>query len=365
MAVPTGAKSLCSANLPEPTIGPNSTTQSDDYFNTVLYTGGSSGQSITGVGFKPDWTWIKSRSHASSHVLTDSSRGVTESLFSDTNAAESTLSGGVTAFGTDGFTLGTEGTVNTNTRTYVAWNWKANGGTTSTLTDGTIDSVVQANTDAGFSIVTYTGDDEARATVAHGLSQAPEWIIIKNRDETISNPAWPVFHHHDTSAPATDHLDLEDTDATNDAETIWSDEVPTDTLVILGTADSVNSGSAHVMYCFHSVKGYSQMGSYIGNGNADGAFVYLGFRPAWIMFKRTDGVTHWQIHDIKRSPLNPSGIGLLANTNDADGVSTTYNLDITSNGFKLRDAHAGQNASGGTYIYMAFAEAPFKYANAR
>jgi len=165
----------------------------------------------------------------------------------------------------------------------------------------------------------------------------------------------------------TDFLNLNTTSGTaSTSDNVWDNAVPTSTLFPVGYDWDVNkNGSTYVGYFFGSVEGYSKFGSYTGNGLADGTFVFTGFRPAWIMFKRTDGVTHWQIHDIKRSPVNPSGIGLLANTNDADGVSTTYNLDITSNGFKLRDAHAGQNVSGGSYIYMAFAEAPFKYANAR
>jgi hypothetical protein len=218
-----------------------------------------------------------------------------------------------------------------------------------------------------FDVVTYTGDDEARATEAHGLSQAPEMIIVKNRDEAITNPAWPVYHASNTSAPSTDYLDLFTTAATGDAETIWSDEVPTDTLVILGTADSVNSGSAHVMYCFHSVEGYSKFGSYTGNGDNDGTFVFLGFRPSFIMTKRaTGGTSNWIIQDSVRQTFNPSDAWLRPNTSDDEGnTSPDLDLDFVSNGFKIRNNGTDNNISGSTYIYMAFAEAPFKYANAR
>ena len=293
-APPSGFLALCTANLPEPTIGPNSDTQADDHFNTVLYSGdGATTQNVTGVGFQPDWTWLKERSSTSGHVLADSSRGYDKFLSSNEAIVES--DGILNSASSDGFQTTNSGASNQSSQTYVSWNWKANGGTTSTLTAGTIDSVVQANTDAGFSIVTYTGDDEARATVAHGLSQAPEWVIVKNRDEAISNPAWPIYHASNTAAPATDYLDLSTTAATADAETVWSDEVPTDTLVILGTADSVNSGSAHVMYCFHSVEGYSKFGSYVSNANADGPFVHLGFKPAFLLFKQITNAQPWGI----------------------------------------------------------------------
>ena len=365
-----GFLALCSANLPEPTIGANSTTQATDHFNTVLWTGNGGTQSITGVGFKPDWIWIKNRSNALTHALTDSSRGKTKQLASNSTGGDQTTNDGITAFGTDGFSLGAgteQYSTNTNNHTYVGWNWKANGGTTSTLTAGTIDSVVQANTTAGFSIVTYTGDDQARATVAHGLSQAPEMIIVKNRDEAISNPTWPVYHASNTSAPATDYLDLYTTGKSDDAETIWSDEVPTDTLVILGTADSVNSGSAHVMYCFHSVEGYSKFGTYTGNNIANGPFVYLGFRPAWIMTKNYSSAGgSWGIYDNTRNSSNTGGTLMIrANEPDGDYYHATYTpIDFLSNGFKIRNT-GGEDNTAQSFIYMAFAEQPFKYANAR
>ena len=361
-APPSGFLSLCTANLPEPTIGANSATQADDHFNTVLYTGASSGQGITGVGFQPDWTWIKSRSHASSHVLTDSNRGVTKSLFSDTPAAESTLSGGVTAFGTDGFTLGTEGTVNTDTRTYVAWNWKANGGTTVTNEAGSIDSTVQANTDAGFSIVTYTASASSDVyTIGHGLSQAPELIINKDRD---SAGAWWSFTT--LIDGSVDYVRLDDTNAK--ADDTASLGVPT-TSVFSQVENYTPASSNNVAYCFHSVEGYSKFGSFTGNGNVDGTFVYLGFRPAFIMYKRTDTTGNWLMDDNKTSTFNYDSNYLLANSSDVEGDTTTntagHMFDHLSNGFKMRNTNADRNASGGTYIYMAFAESSMKYSNGR
>ena len=367
-APPSGFLSLCTSNLPEPTIGANSLTQADDYFNTVLYTGASSGQGITGVGFQPDWTWIKSRSHASSHVLTDSSRGVTESLFSDTAAAESTLSGGVTAFGTDGFTLGTEGTVNTDTRTYVAWNWKANGGTaTATITESGNNPAasVQANPTAGFSIITYTGTGAA-GTIAHGLGAVPKMIICKNRNNGDDNAYWAVYHGENTTAPATDYLVLNTTAATADGDGFWNDTAPTSSVFTVNSNNTLNrDGYLHVAYVFAEVEGYSKFGSYTGNGNADGTFVYTGFRPAFIMFKTTTIVSHWTIVDNARSTYNVVDDSLYTDTSAAE-LTTITDVDFLSNGFKWRGVLANEtNVSGQVYIYMAFAEAPFKYANAK
>ena len=380
-AVPSGFLAVCSANLPEPTIGPNSTTQADDHFNTVLYTGGSSGQGITGVGFKPDWTWIKSRSHASSHVLTDSSRGVTESLFSDTTGAESTLSGGVTAFGTDGFTLGTEGTVNTNTRTYVAWNWKANGGTaTATISESGNNpaAVVQANPTAGFSIVAYTGT-QAAGTIAHGLGAVPKMMIFKNR--AVDGNGWIVYHAGNTAAPETDFLFLDNTNATADNANRFNDTAPTNSVFTLGADANINDdGVACIGFIFAEVEGYSKFGTYTANGVDDGSFVHLGFRPSFVMLKNTSNNTNggnWVMMDDTRlgddvGAINPILSHITANTNAAEFDSASYPLaDFLSNGFKLRLGGTGSgvarnvnNAAGNIYIYMAFASSPFKYANA-
>ena len=362
---PSGHLALCTANLPEPTIGPNSATQADDHFNTVLYTGDGSGQSITGVNFQPDWVWIKSRSHASSHVLTDSSRGVTKSLFSDTTDAETTLSGGVTAFGTDGFTLGSEGTVNTSSRTYVGWNWKANGGTTSSNSDGSQTTTVQANTTAGFSIVTYTGTGSTD-TFGHGLGAVPKWFFTKTRSTTGD---WIVYHGANTSAPQTDFLKLNETNATEDLNTMYNDTAPTSTVFTLSTNGDVNtSGRTQVGYCFAEVEGYSKFGSYTGNDATNGAFIYTGFSPAWVMLKYVSGsaggTKNWIMYDNKRSSINLNDNTIYANASDAETADSSFDIDLLSNGFKLRNAEGPVN-NAAEYIYMAFAEAPFKYANAK
>jgi hypothetical protein len=371
-APPSGFLSLSSKNLPEPTIGPNSTTQADDYFNTVLYTGsGSSPNAITGVGFQPDWVWIKKRAAAISHAIFDSSRGVTsagatnKALGSDRTDAEGNGNGGLSAFGSDGFTLvdGTSGSyprslVN-DSATYVAWNWKANGGETVTNEAGSIDSTVQANTDAGFSIVTYTAYASSGVyTIGHGLSQAPELILNKNRD---SSGAWWSFTT--LVDGSVDYVRLDGTNAK--ADDTASLGVPT-TSVFSQVENYTPASSNNVAYCFHSVEGYSKFGSYTGNGNANGPFVFLGLKPSFILIKRTDTAEDWWIYDNKRDTFNPNTQIIYANDDNAEITGTGDNIsnDFVSNGIKLRTANVNWNASGGTYIYMAFGDS-FKYANAR
>ena len=356
MAVPSGYLALCTANLPEPTIGANSATQADDHFNTVIYTGDGATRSITGVGFQPDWLWIKGRNYTFSHILFDSNRGAGKYVRSDSTGAEADY--GQTSFDTDGYSMaGTMNAINENNRPYVAWNWKANGGTTVTNEAGSIDSTVQANTDAGFSIVTFTKGSNVE-TVGHGLSVALDLLIVKRRNGTGS---WAVYHSANTANPETDYVRLNVTNATADDATFWGDTAPTTSVFSVGAA--FNSGETLVCYAFHSVEGYSKIGSYTGNGNADGTFVYTGFRPAWILIKRTDAAEDWWIHDTKRNTFNPVDKHLYANANNAEATETSE--DLLSNGFKLRTSNANWNVSGGTFIYMAFAEAPFKYANAR
>ena len=355
-AVPSGYLALCTANLPEPTIGANSATQADDHFNTVIYTGDGATRSITGVGFQPDWLWIKGRNYTFSHILFDSNRGAGKYVRSDSTGAEADY--GQTSFDTDGYSMaGTMNAINENNRPYVAWNWKANGGTTVTNEAGSIDSTVQANTDAGFSIVTFTKGSNVE-TVGHGLSVALDLLIVKRRNGTGS---WAVYHSANTANPETDYLRLNLANATADDATFWGDTAPTTSVFSIGAA--FNSGETLVCYAFHSVEGYSKIGSYTGNGNADGTFVYTGFRPAWILIKRTDAAEDWWIHDTKRNTFNPVDKHLYANANNAEATETSE--DLLSNGFKLRTSNANWNVSGGTFIYMAFAEAPFKYANAR
>ena len=372
-AVPSGFLAVCSANLPEPTIGPNSATQADDHFNTVLWTGnGSNSHGITGVGFKPDWVWIKERTNASSQYLIDSSRGLGtgdsfRALLSDNVDSEYTgLNDQLRTLDSDGFTLDdntdTNFYVNRNNETYVAWNWKANGGTTSSNSDGSQTTTVQANTTAGFSIVLYTGTGSTD-TFGHGLGAVPKWFFTKTRSTTGD---WIVYHGANTSAPETDFLKLNENNATEDLNTMYNDTAPTSTVFTLSTNGDVNtSGRTQVGYFFAEVEGYSKFSSYTGNGNADGPFVFTGFRPAWVLIKNTARGADWRLHDIARQPTNDEGGHiLLPNSNSAE-VTIEYDIDFLSNGFKLKSGDVYENGSGELIIYAAFAEQPFKYANAR
>jgi hypothetical protein len=368
---PTGFLALCTANLPAPTVIPS------EHFNTVTYSGdGSQTRSITGVGFQPDFVWQKSRSVNQEHMLYDAVRGAATSsvgkmLNSNNTSAEGTDGSGnsdtqygyLSSFDADGYTWNdgtvatTGGWVNYSGRTYVSWNWKA-GGTAVSNTDGTLTSSVSANTAAGFSVVNWVGNATAGATAGHGLSEAPEMVIYKYRGGVTD---WSVYTE---PLGATKGLVLNTTAAAVTSSSFYNNTAPSSTVLTLGTNASTNNPDM-IAYCFHSVDGYSKVGSYTGNGSADGTFVYTGFRPAYVMIKRTDGVTHWQIHDTARDTDNVMGYQLHANSTDSDASASAYYIDSLSNGFKLRMTHAGQNASGGSYIYIAFAEQPFKHSNAR
>ena len=332
------------------------------YFQIATWTGNSTdNRSITNDGnsdLQPDWVWIKNRSSTQNHYTYDSTRGVNVQLLPHDTPAESTVADRLQAFESDGFQVGASSEVNYNTYTYVGWQWKANGGTTTTndasaTSVGSIDSVYQANTTAGFSIVTYTGTGSA-ATVAHGLGVKPEWIVIKNRGK---DEGWAIYHGANTSAPETDGLSLNNGNATNDDTDYWNDVAPTTTT--FGVSGDDRSGGSYnfVAYVFNSVQGYSKFGNYTGNGNTDGPFIYTGFQPAWIMIKRTDNTGSWLIFDNKRNGKNPDNDEIEANTTSAE-VSNDR-LDILSNGFKIRNSAGYVNASSATYVYMAFAELPF------
>jgi hypothetical protein len=371
MTVPTDAKSLCTANLPEPTISPNADTQADDYFSPTLYTSNNIGaggtQSVTGVGFQPDWVWIKNRSSSgTSNTLFDTVRTAGKMLQSDNATAEASNSqyGYLSSFDSDGFTL-TGGTTNANfinqgTDAYVSWNWKA-GGTAVSNTDGSITSSVSANTDAGFSIVTFTGNKTRGATIGHGLGVKPDMIIMKNRQLGVSWVVWfPNLQANNQL------LELNSTGAvltnTGDPNAWWNNTAPTSSVITLGDYDGINDDLNMVAYCFAEIEGYSKFGSYTGNGSTDGTFIYTGFRPAWVMMKNTTtSGNSWVIQDKARSTYNEVNAYLLANDNGAEGTGVP--LDFLSNGFKMTSA--SQNDSGANFIYMAFAENPFKYANAR
>ena len=371
-AVPSGFVCLSSVNMAETTIGPNSATQADDYFKPVLYSGlNSTAQNVT-VGFQPDWVWIKTRNAAISNMLYDSNRGETKFLQADAVGAEGTGADSLTDFtptdGTIGFSLGADSSttaVNNNGKTYVSWNWKANGGTaTATISESGDNpaAVVQANPTAGFSLITYTGTGDS-GTIAHGLSAVPTMMIIKNRDVA---DAWAVYHGANTAAPGTDYLVLNTNAATADAATYWADTAPTSSVFTVHDAHNVNAdGEKYVAYVFADVEGYSKMGSYVGNGSADGTFVFTGFDVSFLMRKRTDSAGNWVITDSARDPDNVSDENLYADLSYVEYSGTETQFDFLSNGFKMRGTWASTNASGATYIYMAFAENPFKYANAK
>jgi hypothetical protein len=359
---PSGFKALCTQNLPTPTIGATTATQAGKYFNTVTYTGNGTGQSITGVGFQPDWVWVKGRSGATDHALYDAVRGVQKQLETNNTDAETTEITGLTAFGSDGFTTGVLAQLNTITATYVAWNWKANG-SGSTNTAGSITSTVSVSTTSGFSVVTYTGTG-ANATVGHGLGVVPSMLIQKNR---ISGTALWFVYHRTLGATKFLRLNADNAEATNSG--VWNDTAPTSTVISIGSNSDINGSSqGGVFYCFAEVAGYSAFGSYTGNGSADGPFVFTNMRPAYIMIKRTNDSGNWQIFDDTRSPINVINNVLFANSSSAEISDSNRILDFVSNGFKLRvgaPATNDINASGSTYIFAAFAENPFKYSLAR
>ncbi len=328
------------------------------HFNTKLYAGNSSTQSITGVGFQPDWVWIKDRDNASRwHFVFDAVRGVNQRLVPNETSTQATATS-LTAFDSDGFSLADQVNVNNNGNNYVAWNWKAGGGQGSSNTDGSINTTyTSVNTTAGFSISQYEGTG-SNATFGHGLGVAPQMVIVKNIDATQN---WFIYHQG-IGATKVIYLDL-----TNAQQTLsqgWNDTAPTSSVVSIGTEAGVNqSGSTHIAYCFAEKTGFSKFGSYTGNGNGDGSFIYTGFKPAYLIIRRTDTTNNWHIHDNKRDPINQVKKYLLADTSGADTSDTNKGIDFVSNGFKLRTTHGSHNASGGTYIYMAFAEAPLVGSN--
>ena len=333
-----------------------------EYFTTLLYTGNATdNRNLTNDAnagdFQPDWIWLKERSSTSSHQLMDSTRGSTPAVFSDSYSLEDDDANRLQAFQSNGFQVGTASTVNQDGITMVAWQWKCNGGTTSTNDAsstgvGSIDSVIQVNTDAGFSIVTYTGTG-SNGTVAHSLGVVPKFVIYKRRS-AVEN--WGAYH---TATGNTGCCFLNLDIAKSSAAAYFNNTSPTSTTLGVGSSPAFNgNGSTYVAYCFAEKQGYSKFGSYIGNGNANGSFVYTGFKPAWVMTKRTDAANQWPISDNARNPFNVVDISSYANlASDANTVSNHY--DSVSNGFKLRGTSTGWNASGGTYIYMAFAEHPF------
>jgi hypothetical protein len=371
---PSGFKALCTTNLPEPTIA-----DGGEYFDVSTWAGDSATPKavVTDLAFQPDLIWAKARSATYDHMLFDSVRGAgsTKDLSSNTTGAEGTTGatyGYVSSIDTAGFTVtkgsGATNILNQSGQTFVGWQWKANGSGVSN-TDGSITSTVSANTTSGFSIVTWTGNGASSATIGHGLGVAPSMIIVKNRSATWG---WFVYNKYLTN-PNTGRLQLNLTNGEIAGGTPgpWNNTAPTSTVFSLGDSSfpEVNgSGNSIVAYCFAEVPAFSSMGSYVGNGSTDGPFVYCGFRPRFVMIKYANSAGAWDIIDTARDTYNQTTAALYPNLSNAEdnGTGNGYaNLDILSNGFKLRQITAGINASGGTFIYAAFAENPFKYALAR
>jgi len=350
---PSGFKALCTQNLPTPTIGATTATQAGKFFNTVLYTGNGTTQTISGVGFQPDFLWVKSRSNAYWNSLLDVVRDRSKTLFTNVTNAEFTSASNkeVTAFTSDGFSLGPDDnySINSSGATFVAWNWKA-GSSTVTNTTGQISSQVSANPTSGFSVVTFTADGTTK-TVGHGLGVKPSLVIVKVRNGVGS---WITM---------TDVIDGTMKYAVLQTDGAFASigySAPTSSVFSYND----NNLNTQVAYCFASIEGFSKIGVYTGNGSSDGPFVYTGFRPAWILFKGTGAGTNWFLFDSKRSTYNIVINLLYPNAANAENTAGSGYVDLTSNGFKVRTT-AGDMNSSGTYTYMAFAENPFKYSLAR
>ena len=329
-----------------------------DFFNTLLYTGnGSSSHGVTGVGFTPNWTWIKERSQTESHFLFDTVRGNNKYINSNGTGQEYTESGGM-AFNSDGFTLGSWNSVNENSQTYVSWNWKANGQGSSNTDGSTNTTYTSANTTAGFSISSYAGSN-SNATIGHGLGVAPKMFIIKNLSGTRD---WSIYHESLGNAKV---INLNNTNAAG-ATGQFASTSPTSTVfTVAGDYGNVNqSGVNYIAYCFAEKQGYSKFGSYLGNGNVDGTFVYCGFKPAFILQKNTARAgSGWGMFDTTRTPTNVSKGMLIASSTAVEDTSDASRVDFLSNGFKWRTTDNWFNDSGALTIFMAFAENPFVASN--
>ena len=322
--------------------------KSTDYFNTKLYTGnGTDNHAITGVGFQPDFIWVKARSSAKEHRLQNAVSGITNHMRSNATNAES--AGSVKTADSDGFTLGTGASWNENSTTFASWNWLANGAGSSN-TDGSINSTVSANTTAGFSIVSYTGTGSV-ATVGHGLGVAPNIVIVKQR--TVAGNHWVMYN---SALPSANYfLYLDSTDAQQTATNFFNDTAPTSSVFTIGTDAQTNGNTNNLIaYCFAEKTGYSKFGTYTGNGSSDGTFVFLGFKPAFVIAKKTNSTGNWVIVDNKRDGYNGANDTLQANVTDVESGGNRF--DIYSNGFKARSTSSYSNSTGDTFIYMAFGQ---------
>ena len=332
--------------------------KSTAYFNTKLYTGNGSVRTETGVGFQPDLTWIKDRTGTNAHTLTDAVRGANYQIYTNLTNAQTNASGYLTAFASDGFTLGTDGAVNTNSSNYASWNWKANGAGSSNTDGNNITSTVSANTTAGFSIVKYTGTGSATDTIGHGLGVKPATVIMRPLGYS---GAWWIVHQNCNA----DHVLEFNTNGQANISSFGGGGLKYSTFttsVIGGGNGSSNSdlwnksGEDYIAYCFAEKTGYSKLGSYKGNGNAEGTFIYTGFKPAFIMIKNISSAsTNWQMYDNKREGYNTQNDLFRANLNSAEGDGTDP-IDIYSNGFRNMHTASSQNTDGDVYIYMAFGQ---------
>jgi hypothetical protein len=354
---PSGYKSLNTYNLPDSTIVKGSTVM-----DATLWTGNGTSQTIVNAGaFRPDLVWIKQRSSTEQNQLMDSVRGSSKVLNSNLTNAESTDATKLTAFNSNGFSVGSELAVNRSGFTYVGWQWQAGQGSSTSNTNGSITSTVSASTTAGFSVVTYTGTG-ASATVGHGLGVAPKFIIVKKR--SAADP-WVTYH---VSLGVQYYTIINETSASyNNLANYWSATAPSSTVFGLNSYGGNNQSAAtYVAYCWAEIAGFSKFGSYTGNGSADGPFVYLGFRPEWILIKGSSIASTWRLWDTARNTYNVSNNTLAPNENTAELTNnSSIAIDILSNGFKLRTSYVDENQSSATYIYMAFAENTFKNALAR
>ena len=327
----------------------SSITKPGLHFKSVAFTGnGSAGHAITGVGFQPDWVWLKTVDSVNNHTIFDVVRGVTNRIRSNQNNAQNTSSG-VTSFDTDGFTVGTDSAGNDGSM--ISWNWKTQNSQGSSNTDGSTNTTyTSVNTTAGFSISTYEGTG-SNATFGHGLGVTPAMVLVKNIDASQN---WFMYHQ---GIGATQLLRLNSTSGKISSSTSWNNTAPTSSVVSIGTEAGTNqNGSTHVAYCFAEKRGYSKFGVYKGNGNANGSFIFLGFRPAFVMVKSTNSTTEWHMSDIARRPNNPNNSYVSASSNAVENTSNP--TDFLSNGFKIRTSNNGWNKSGDTFIYWAFAENP-------
>ena len=360
--VPTGFEKLCSANLPKPTIA-----LPDKHFDTLIYTGTdtSANRTISGLEFSPDFVWQKRRNGTNWHTLMDTVRGVGKTLFSNDSSTEASNNqyGYVSAFTSDGYTWSAGSTNNSDGNetngTFVSWNWKA-GGSASSNGDGTLTSSVSVNASAGFSIVSWTSTGTTGSTIGHGLGVKPDVIILKSRNTSEAQP-WRVYH---SELGATKSLQLSSTGGASTDTGVWNDTEPTSSVFTVGNFGSVNENTkSYIAYCFSEVAGYSKFGGYTGNGNSNGTFVFTGFRPAFVITKRRDGSSSWYIYDNKRNTYNVVNKELNSNNNQSEATYTT--MDFCSNGFKLRTSNDAFNYNNYNYIYLAFAESPFKYSRAK